>query len=115
MKRLTGASIDLSGVTLNGQRLDFDRSAMNSFTLTVNGGYGSCPFLYAFDASANAWVHHGKIIDNDDVVSAGVPMRKGADAEAALVGLHAKALGMEKEQNVQNFVFFFAWNGVCGV
>jgi cobalt-zinc-cadmium resistance protein CzcA len=32
----------------------------------------------------------GKIIDDDDVVSAWVPMRKGADAEAALRGLHAK-------------------------
>src|ERR1700674_1048489 len=32
----------------------------------------------------------GKISDNDDVVSAWVPMRKGADAEAALEGLHAK-------------------------
>ena len=32
----------------------------------------------------------GRIIDNDDVVSAWVPMRKGADAEAALLGLHAK-------------------------
>jgi cobalt-zinc-cadmium resistance protein CzcA len=32
----------------------------------------------------------GQIIDNDDVVSAWVPMRKGADAEAALRGLHAK-------------------------
>src|ERR1700737_1346569 len=32
----------------------------------------------------------GKIIDNDDVVSAWVPMRKGADAEAALIGLHKK-------------------------
>jgi cobalt-zinc-cadmium resistance protein CzcA len=32
----------------------------------------------------------GKIIDNDDVVSAWVPMRKGADAETALKGLHAK-------------------------
>jgi heavy metal efflux system protein len=32
----------------------------------------------------------GKIIDNDDVVSAIVPMRKGADAEAALRGLHVK-------------------------
>ncbi|HEX3745855.1 MAG TPA: CusA/CzcA family heavy metal efflux RND transporter [Bryobacteraceae bacterium] len=32
----------------------------------------------------------GKLIDNDDVVSAWVPMRKGADAEAALRGLHAK-------------------------
>ncbi len=32
----------------------------------------------------------GKLIDNDDVVSAIVPMRKGADAEAALNGLHKK-------------------------
>jgi len=32
----------------------------------------------------------GKIIDNDDVVSAWVPMRKGAEAEAALKGLHEK-------------------------
>ena len=32
----------------------------------------------------------GKIIDNDDVVSAWVPMRKGADAEKALEGLHKK-------------------------
>jgi cobalt-zinc-cadmium resistance protein CzcA len=32
----------------------------------------------------------GTIVDNDDVVSAIVPMRKGADAEVALRGLHAK-------------------------
>jgi cobalt-zinc-cadmium resistance protein CzcA len=32
----------------------------------------------------------GKLIDNQDVVSAIVPMRKGADAEAALRGIHAK-------------------------
>jgi cobalt-zinc-cadmium resistance protein CzcA len=32
----------------------------------------------------------GMIVDNPDVVSAWVPMRKGAEAEAALAGLHAK-------------------------
>jgi heavy metal efflux system protein len=32
----------------------------------------------------------GRIIDNEDVVSGIAPMRKGADAEAALSGLHAK-------------------------
>ncbi len=32
----------------------------------------------------------GRIIDNDDVVSAWVPMRKGADVETALEGLHKK-------------------------
>ncbi len=32
----------------------------------------------------------GKIIDNDDVVSAWVPMRKGADAETVLKGIHKR-------------------------
>jgi cobalt-zinc-cadmium resistance protein CzcA len=32
----------------------------------------------------------GRLIDNNDVVSAWVPMRKGADAEPTLVGLHEK-------------------------
>jgi len=32
----------------------------------------------------------GKVVDNEDVVSAWVAMRKGAEAEAALAGLHAK-------------------------
>src|SRR5713226_7079206 len=32
----------------------------------------------------------GKLVDNDDVVSAWVAMRKGAEPEAALEGLHAK-------------------------
>ncbi len=32
----------------------------------------------------------GKIVDNNDVVSAWVAMRKGAEAETALAGLHAK-------------------------
>ena len=32
----------------------------------------------------------GKIVDNDDVVSGIIPMRKGADAEAALQGIHDK-------------------------
>jgi len=36
----------------------------------------------------------GKTIDNDDVVSAWIPMRKGADAEAALKGLHEKVREM---------------------
>jgi heavy metal efflux system protein len=36
----------------------------------------------------------GKIIDNEDVVSAWVPMRKGADAEPTLEALHAKVKEM---------------------
>ena len=36
----------------------------------------------------------GVIVDNPDVISAWVPMRKGADAESALRGLHAKVQEM---------------------
>ncbi len=37
-------------------------------------------------------IHHddGKIVDNDDVVSGIVLLRKGADADTALEGIHAK-------------------------
>ncbi len=38
----------------------------------------------------------GVVVDNPDVVSAWVPMRKGADAEEALRGLHAKVQEMNE-------------------
>ena len=41
----------------------------------------------------------GKIIDNDDVVSAWVPMRKGADAEAAAPGTPRQSGGTERSHS----------------
>jgi len=38
----------------------------------------------------------GIVVDNDDVVSAWVPMRKGADAEPTLEGLHAKVRALNE-------------------
>jgi cobalt-zinc-cadmium resistance protein CzcA len=38
----------------------------------------------------------GKVVDNDDVVSAIIPMRKGADAETALAGLQARVKDMNE-------------------
>ena len=31
--------------------------------LTAGEGYGSCPYLYAWDDGEHAWVRHGKVID----------------------------------------------------
>jgi hypothetical protein len=59
---LYGPSIDLAGVTLAGQHLVFDGSTRNFFNIVAGEGYGSCPFLYSFDANDSLWVWHGKII-----------------------------------------------------
>lgn len=59
---LYGPSIDLTGVTLGGQPLAFNGSARNFFNIVADEGYGSCPFLYSFDANDGLWVSHGKFL-----------------------------------------------------
>jgi hypothetical protein len=58
-----GPEIELRGVVLDGERLDFENASRNFMHLIVAGEYGSCPFLYAYDDRLKAWVDHGKIID----------------------------------------------------
>jgi hypothetical protein len=59
---LYGPAIDLAGLTLDGQRLVIDGPARNFFNIVAGEGYGSCPFLYSFDANDALWIWHGKII-----------------------------------------------------
>jgi hypothetical protein len=59
---LYGPSINMTGVTLNGQRLAIDGSSRNFFNIVAGEGYGSCPFLYSFDSNDSLWVWHGTII-----------------------------------------------------
>jgi hypothetical protein len=57
-----GPAFDLKGLTLGGKRIDFDAASRNVLTIAAGEGYGSCPYLYAFDPASRAWVWHGKII-----------------------------------------------------
>jgi hypothetical protein len=59
-----GPAVTLKGVSIAGVPIDFDRSLANFFEIAAGGGYGSCPYVYAFDEADSEWVRHGKIIDN---------------------------------------------------
>lgn len=55
-----GPELTLRGLVLNGQRLEFENAARNFMRLTAGEGYGSCPYLYAWDGET--WVRRGKVI-----------------------------------------------------
>ena len=58
-----GPEIKLDGLVLDGKSVVFDQASRNFMELTAGSGYGSCPYLYAWDDGHNAWVRHGKMID----------------------------------------------------
>jgi len=55
-----GPELTLRGLVLGGQRLEFENAARNLMRLTAGEGYGSCPYLYAWDGES--WVRRGKVI-----------------------------------------------------
>ena len=48
---------------MGGKQIVFDQASRNFMQLTAGEGYGSCPYLYAWDDGHSAWVRHGKLID----------------------------------------------------
>ena len=61
-----GPELRLTGLVMGGNQLVFDQASRNFMQLTAGEGYGSCPYLYAWDDRHNAWVRHGKVIDKAD-------------------------------------------------
>jgi hypothetical protein len=59
-----GPAIVLSGISIDGAEVAFDRPLSNFFQVVAAAGYGSCPYVYAIDAGEREWVRHGKVIDN---------------------------------------------------
>ena len=59
-----GPAATLKGVSISGTPIAFDRPLANFIEIAASAGFGSCPYVYAYDAEDNEWVRHGKIIDN---------------------------------------------------
>ena len=58
-----GPAVTLKGVSISGTPVEFERSLSNFFLIAAGSGYGSCPYIYAYDDHDSEWVRHGKIID----------------------------------------------------
>jgi hypothetical protein len=55
-----GPELAIRGLVVNSQQLDFESSARNFMRLTAGEGYGSCPYLYAFEGGR--WIKRGKVL-----------------------------------------------------
>ena len=59
-----GPAIDLKGISVSGNPLEFDRPLSNFLEIAAYAPVGSCPYVFSYDDRAQEWVRHGKIIDN---------------------------------------------------
>lgn len=57
-----GPDVALRGLSLGGARVDLEETSANFMEVTAGDGYGSCPYLYGFDAGRKEWINYGKII-----------------------------------------------------
>jgi hypothetical protein len=64
-----GPELALQGITVDGARVSLTEESANYLELTASSGGGSCPFLYAFDETAQDWINHGKVIDQANAES----------------------------------------------
>jgi hypothetical protein len=89
-----GPELTLRGLVLNGQRLEFENAARNFMRLTAGEGYGSCPYLYAWDGVA--WVRRGKVIHDAN------SKEKEASQHISFSGLISKFRLREEELEVSH-------------
>lgn len=57
-----GPELAIKGMIAGGERIDLDEQSANFLALTTSCDCGSCPYLYAWDASRERWRKHGKVI-----------------------------------------------------
>lgn len=57
-----GAEIAVSGVMVDGQRIDLLRRSSNFIDVAVSPEGGSCPFLLSWDKHEAEWIDQGKVL-----------------------------------------------------
>lgn len=59
-----GPELQISGLVVDGERVNLEDASANYLELTAGEGYGSCPFLYYWQAERREWIKYGKVIDD---------------------------------------------------
>jgi hypothetical protein len=57
-----GAALALSGVGVNGGRIEFTKGYPNALALTAGTEAGSCPYLTSWNPSTRRWTEFGKVL-----------------------------------------------------
>jgi hypothetical protein len=57
-----GPELVVSGIVVDGQRIDFSQRSANFFDITISSLEGSCPYLLLWNSSQEKWHEHGKVL-----------------------------------------------------
>lgn len=57
-----GSELIVTGITVDGQRIDFSQRSANFFNITISSLEGSCPYLLSWKSSRERWLEHGKAL-----------------------------------------------------
>jgi len=57
-----GPSLTLESIVVDGKKIELKSTTHNFLRLTAGDGYGSCPYLYAWDPKGRTWIWYGKVI-----------------------------------------------------
>jgi hypothetical protein len=53
----------VNGLVVNNKTVKLAEHADNSVDVTIGSGFGSCPYLLAWDETDREWVNQGKVLD----------------------------------------------------
>ena len=60
-----GPELQIAGLVVAGERINLDEIPRPTISSSQPGeGYGSCPYLYYWNATSRQWINYGKVIDD---------------------------------------------------
>ena len=57
-----GRSLRVAGVSIDGNRIEFQQRSANFVDVVLGWGQYSCPYLLSWDNTTEQWINHGKIL-----------------------------------------------------
>jgi hypothetical protein len=57
-----GPALTVTGILVDGKRIEFAQRSANFVDVTFSGEIGSCPYLSSYDSADGDWTNHGKVL-----------------------------------------------------